>query len=254
MEGALRILRRATPGRPAFDTALSRAILHRVDRGECPETLRLYAPDDVVAFSVVDRRRPGFPAALRIARDAGFGATLRLAGGRAALFHHESLAFAWSRRSADARAEIGARFEECAAWIRDALIRLGVDARIGEVVGEYCPGAFSVNAGGRRKLAGIGQRIVRNAAHVGGVLTVGGRERVLPVLGALYDALDYEFDPETFGTVSGERPDLDGETVAEALLAPLRVEKQCWEPAGWDPEESAGAARLEADHHLGAGG
>ena len=38
--------------------------------------------------------------------------------------------------------------------------RLGVDARVGEVPGEYCPGAFSVNARGRIKLAGVGQRLI----------------------------------------------------------------------------------------------
>lgn len=244
------MLRSAAAGRPAFDTAISRAILQRVDAGECAETLRLYVPDDVVAFSVTDRRRPGFPRALRLAREAGFGATLRLAGGRAALFQRESLAFAWSRRSPDARAEIAARFSECAEWICQALRSLGVDARVGEVAGEYCPGAFSVNAAGERKLAGIGQRIIRRAAHVGGVIAVGGRERALPVLEGIYRALDYELDPETVGVVTEERPDLLVEDVAEALLAPLRSTRACREDERWNAEERTRAEGLEADHRL----
>ncbi len=207
-------------------------------------------PDDVVAFSVADRRRPGFPAALRLAREAGFGVTLRLAGGRAALFQREGLAFAWSRPSADARAEINSRFEACAAWIRDALAGLGVDARVGEIPGEYCPGAFSVNAAGRRKLAGIGQRIVRGAAHVGGVIAVGGRERVVPVLEAIYRALEYEFDPGTFGTVETETGGLEPAQVADALLAPLHATRACRVSMGWEPEEAEWASRHEADHRL----
>ena len=42
------------------------------------------------------------------------------------------------------------RFEEVAGLIADALRALGVDARVGEVPGEYCPGAYSVNARRRR--------------------------------------------------------------------------------------------------------
>ena len=82
------------PGRPAFDTAFSRALLHRVGEGVGAETLRLYQPDDVVAFSVLDRTRPGFACAVSAATERGFAAVLRLAGGRAALFHGETLAFA----------------------------------------------------------------------------------------------------------------------------------------------------------------
>ena len=55
----LRLLEQNYPGRPAFDTAVSRALLTRVGKGQDSESLRLYVPDDVVAFSVLDRVRPG---------------------------------------------------------------------------------------------------------------------------------------------------------------------------------------------------
>lgn len=250
--GPLRILREAPRGRPAFDTALSRAILLGVDAGQSPETLRLYAPDDVVAFSVADRRRPGFARALRLTREAGFGAVLRLAGGRAALFQREGLAFAWSQPSADARAEIVARFAGVAEWIRAGLASLGVDARVGEVAGEYCPGAFSVNARGRRKLMGVGQRVVRNAAHVGGVITVGGRERGLLLLRSIYEALEYELDPTTVGAVGEEVPGLSSEDVATALLEPLeRVRALTPEPRWLEVEEERASTLVER-HRLEA--
>ncbi len=247
---ALRVLRGVPRGRPEFDTALSRAILLGVDSGESPETLRLYVPDDVVAFSAVDRERPGFPAALRIAAEAGFGAVLRLAGGRAALFQREGLAFAWSRPSDDPRAEITGRFGAVAGWIRDGLATLGVDARVGEVPGEYCPGAYSVNAGGQRKLMGVGQRVVKGAAHVGGVIAVGGRARGTALLERLYEALGYELDPETIGAVEDEAPGTTPEAVAEALLASLRAERTLDNAAGWLPAEEARAAALCARHRL----
>ena len=56
--------------------------------------------------------------------------------------------------------------------MRTALCSLGVDARIGEVAGEYCPGKYSVNARGATKIMGVGQRLARHAAHVGGVIVV----------------------------------------------------------------------------------
>ena len=57
------------------------------------------------------------------------------------------------------------RFERLGGVIVRALRGLGVDARVGEVEGEYCPGAWSVNARGQIKLAGIGQRMIAGAAH-----------------------------------------------------------------------------------------
>ena len=58
MRGVLEIIDTAFPGRAAFDVAVSRALLREVATGKRPETLRLYRPDDVVAFSTTDLR-PG---------------------------------------------------------------------------------------------------------------------------------------------------------------------------------------------------
>jgi lipoate-protein ligase A len=215
------MLEDAVPGEPALDTALSRALLEAVASGTRPETLRLYRPDDVVAFSGLDAASPGFAKAVAAAREAGFAAALRLAGGRAAVFHTETLAFAWAMPVADLRGGIEERFAAVAGWVAAALRRLGVDARVGEVPGEYCPGAHSVNAGGRVKLMGVGQRVVRGAAHVGGVLVVCGSGRVRAVLEPVYAALGLPFDPATAGAVEDEIGAVDPEEVAGALLAGL---------------------------------
>jgi lipoate-protein ligase A len=249
--GSLRVIRAVPRGRPDFDTALSRAILLAVDDGQSPETLRLYEPDDVVAFSVADRQRPGFAKALRLARQAGFGAVLRLAGGRAALFQREGLAFAWSQPTDAARAEIPARFAAVAEWVRAGLASLGVDARVGQVRGEYCPGAYSVNVGGARKLMGVGQRVVRNAAHVGGVISVGGRERGLDLLAAIYDALEFEFDPATVGAVAEEVPGIAADAVAAALVAQLDAVRVLQYQSRWSEAEDKRAAALAVRHRLG---
>ncbi len=137
---SLRLLGDRFPGQPLLDTALSRALLQGVAEGRLPATLRIYQPDDVLAFSILDRAAKGFEAATRIAREHGFAPVLRLAGGRAAVFHSGTLAFAWSRPVADFRDGIAARYEEMGSILVEALGALGVDARIGEIPGEYCPG------------------------------------------------------------------------------------------------------------------
>lgn len=219
MPAPLELLTAQFPGRAAFDTAISRALLNRVAAGQVGESLRLYIPDDVVAFSALDRTRPGFAEAVCVARASGFDAVLRLAGGRAALFTRQSLAFAWCIPAEEARSGIAARFEQLAGLVRDALVELGVDARIGAVPGEYCPGDHSVNARGARKLMGVGQRIVKGAAHVGGVIVVERGAEVGRVLEPIYRAMDVEMDPGAAGAVADEVPGVTVKQVADALLA-----------------------------------
>lgn len=210
------------PGRPAFDSAFSRALLDLVATGAAPETFRLYRPDDVLAFSGVDAASAGFAEAAAAARAAGFEPALRLAGGRAAVFHRETLAFAWTIRAPESRNGIRARFAEIAAIVAAALCRLGVDARIGEVPGEYCPGAYSVNARGVRKLMGVGQRVIRGAAHVGGVIVVRDSARVRDVLEPVYGAMNVAWNPVTTGSIEDELGTATRAEVTAALLAELQ--------------------------------
>lgn len=246
MPQPLCIVRERFPGRPAFDVAVSRALLQAVAAGRVPETLRLYRPDDALAFSRLDATRAGFPAAVRAARAAGFAPTLRLTGGSAAAFTSDSLAFAWSTALPEARRGVRERFARTADWIASALRSLGVDARVGAVPGEYCPGDWSVNAGGTRKLMGVGQRIVRGAAHVGGVIVVAGSARLRDALGPVYTALALPFDPAAVGSVEDARSGSTQQDVADALLAALRGRETA--EAQLDAEVLATAASLESDH------
>ena len=209
------------PERPAYDTAVSRALLLAVGEGRSPAALRLYEPGDAVAFSLLDRAQPGFRSAVAAARAQGFDAMLRLAGGRAAVFTRQTLGFAWCIPDPEPRATIAARFDESAAVVAAALRRLGVDARVGAVPGEYCPGDHSVNARGKVKLAGAGQRIVRDAAHVGGVIVLGGSDRIRDVLVPVYQRMGFAWDPTTVGSLEDEVGTVSRAAVVEALLAEL---------------------------------
>jgi octanoyl-[GcvH]:protein N-octanoyltransferase len=213
----LRLITDSFPDDPALDTALSRALLERVAAGALPETLRLARPGRMVAFGKQDAVSPDYPAAVRSAREAGFEAVLRLAGGRAAVFHEGTVALAHAVPDSDPRPGIHDRFARSAKLVTAALRGVGVDARIGEVPREYCPGGYSINAGGRTKLAGLGQRLIAGGVHVGGVIVVDGADLVRDALVPVYAALGLDWEPATAGAVSDEVRGVSVEDVMDAL-------------------------------------
>jgi lipoate-protein ligase A len=188
-----------------------------------------------------------YPEAVAAARATGFEAIERLAGGRAAVFHEHTLAIAHARPDADPQAHIYPRFEESSEWLRAAVEGLGVDARVGEVPGEYCPGGYSVNARGQKKLAGIGQKLIKGAGHLGGVLVVENGARVRGVLVPVYQALGLDWNPSTASSVADE---IQGVTMddAESVLVERLGELYEIEEADLDAETVAMAKRLAPDH------
>ena len=236
------------PDRPVFDTALSHAMLRRVASGSMDESLRLYRPGRALLFSSLDARRPGYLRAIEIAEAAGFKPVIRLAGGQAAAFLEESVAFAWATPDPDARGHIQSRFETLSGWIVSSLRRLGLDARVGAVVGEYCPGEFSANLGGRIKVMGVGQRVVRGGAHVGGVLTVGQTEELRGVLAPVYEALGYEFHPSTAGGISDVDSSLGVRDFVDAMGEILRDSGHFLEEKRFDVSILDEASELTSFH------
>ena len=236
------LVRASFPGDPALDTAVSRALLERVGAGELPETLRLARPGAMVAFAKQDAVAAGYADAVRAAREHGFEAVLRLAGGRAAVFHEGTLAVAQAIPDPNPRPGIHDRFEASAGLIASALRRLGVDARVGEVPGEYCPGGYSVNEGGRVKLAGVGQRLIKDAAHMGAVVVAQDGGRIAGVLVPVYEALGVGFDPATAGEAGVTVDELEAGVRAEYAAHYRLVETEL------DDETLALAERLRLDH------
>jgi octanoyl-[GcvH]:protein N-octanoyltransferase len=188
----------AFPDDAALDAAFSHALLQRVARGELGDAFRLGRPGRMVSFGRVDALAPGFPAAVRAGERLGFPGIHRVGGGRAALFHDQTILFGHATREPDARAGTHARFAAMAQRLARALRRVGVDAEVGELPGEYCPGAWSVHAGGV-KLVGVAQRVVQGAAWTEGVIVVGGGELTREVLVPVYAALGVAWDPRTAG-------------------------------------------------------
>ena len=182
-------------------TGVSAAIMRRVARGDLPPTARVHRTGRSLAFGRMDRLAPGYRDALEIARAHGYEPVERMAGGRAAVFHEGTIAFSKATKEAALRTGTAPRFEEMADVVAGSLRRLGIDARVGEIEGEYCPGQWSVNWAGRTKLAGVGQRVIAGGAHVGGVLVFRGADLIREVLIPVYEALGLDWDPETAGSI-----------------------------------------------------
>lgn len=244
------------PREPALDTALSRALFLRVAAGELPETLRLTRPAPAVVFGKQDAVAAGYAAAAGAARAQGFEAVLRVAGGRAAVFHEGAIALAHAVPDPAPRKGIHARFEASAALVAAALRRVGVDGRVGEVPGEYCPGTYSVNAAGERKLAGLGQRLIAGASYMGGVLVASDSARVREVLTPVYEALGLEWEPATTGAAAEEDGfsatplDTPWSAMVGALLAEYSARYELVE-ADFDDDTLALAQRLASEHRAG---
>ncbi|MGK2965905.1 MAG: lipoate--protein ligase family protein [Tepidiformaceae bacterium] len=245
----LRLVRTSYLKRPALDTAVSHALLRRVAAGLEPDTLRLNVPPTVVAFGPADAVSPQFPDAVSAARGAGFEAVSRLAGGRAAVFHEGTISFTWAIADSDAKARITPRFEAVAALMAEAFREMGIDARVGEVPGEYCPGQYSVNARGLTKVMGVGQRVVAGAAHLGGVVVVDGAERIRDVLVPVYAALGLEWDPETCGALADEMAGLDRRGIEGAIIQAFKRRFDVYE-GDFGRELLALAAELEPRHEV----
>ncbi len=243
----IQLMRESFTERPAFDAAIGAALLHETQASALGETLRIYRPGASVAFGRRDALCRGYPAAVRAAHDHGFAAVQRLAGGRAGVFHQGTLGLAWTRPDLQARRHVHRRFEELAAVLLAALRGLGIDARVGEVPGEYCPGAHSIHGRGQHKLVGAAQRVVANAAHLAAVIVVTGAARIREVLVPVYDALELAWSPRSVGSLERERGGLAIREAEEAIRKAFAERYELVERP-MSREVLALAGRLEGRH------
>jgi hypothetical protein len=96
-----------------------------------------------------------------------------------------------------------------------------VEAQRGELAGEWCPGAWSISAGGV-KLAGLAQRAIKGAAWAEAVVDLSPDTETREVLGEVYAELGLDLDPATIGSVSElAGRDVAFDELAQPLLAAL---------------------------------
>jgi len=203
-------------GEAAHDIALGPLLLNRGLAG-AQEIVRIYSPEATAAFSRRDTLRPGYQAAAESARQLGFAPVVRPQGGRLAAYHRGSVVVDHVFRGPNPQAGLVERFRRFAALHAATLVELGLDARVGEVPGEYCPGEFSVNAAGTSKIIGSAQRVTRDGWLMSSVVQVAGTEQTRSVLVPAYRHLGYDFDPATVGSVEDFLPGCTVPAVAQAF-------------------------------------
>lgn len=203
-------------------------LLGDVKVGREPALLRLYRPQPTVAFGQRDARLPGFAAACEASLGHGFVPVVRRAGGRAAAYHRGCLVVDHIQPEPDAMIRAKGRFGFFGEFFADVLRGLGVDAAMGEIPGEYCPGEYSVHGNGRGpasgnarriKLVGTAQRVVAGAWLFSSVIVVEDSQPVRDVLVDVYEALGLDWEPSTAGGAADLVPGLSVEAVEKALLA-----------------------------------
>lgn len=204
---------------PVEDLAFARVLLDSVKAGRRGATLRMYRPAPTLAFGARDRFLPGFATAIEAARDHGFTPALRSLGGRAAAYHPGSLVIDHIEPSDSFITNTTARFTGFGEDYVEVLRGLGVDARLGEIPGEYCPGEHSVNVAGRIKAIGTAQRVVSGAWLFSSSVVVEDPDPIRAVLTDVEAALGIDWDPSTGGSISEIHPEVTIDSVAEAFAA-----------------------------------
>ncbi|MFD6700186.1 MULTISPECIES: biotin/lipoate A/B protein ligase family protein [unclassified Microbacterium] len=203
------------------DLARSVELLREVATGAGPQRLlRLYTPVPTLALTRRESLMPGYEVAVAAAERLAFTPAIRPTGGRAVAYDETCLVFDLVERE-EAHADPTAFFAQAGRTIVDALRGLGVDARLGEVPGEYCPGEYSINARGAVKLVGTSQRGVRGARLLSGMLAFGPVDRFVAVLTEANAALGLDWDPRTFGSMLTEAPAASRKDVENALAGAL---------------------------------
>lgn len=196
--------------------AATRELLARVGRGDHPPALRVYQPGPTVAFSRRETRHTGYPAAVAAAGRHGFEAVVRNTGGQAVVYGPGSLVVELIAPDPSPADRLRARFAAFAAALASALRAVGVDAGVGRLDGEFCPGDFSVRGSGRVKLAGTAQRLVAKAWLCSASIVVRDAAPLRAVLVEVYRGLEVEWRPETLAAVEDL---VAGATVDEVLAA-----------------------------------
>lgn len=181
--------------------------------------LRIYRPGPTAAFSPRDTTLENYAMAADAMRAHGFEPVERRAGGQLAVYDSNALVVDLVAPHADPREHVIERFRLFSGALASALSSLGIDARVGGVEGEYCPGDYSVNAEGRVKLAGVAQRIARRGYHIGAVISVTESNAAKAAIRDAYQIMGIPFDPETFGDVSSLGLDIPISILRQRLQA-----------------------------------
>ena len=199
---------------PEDGFGLQQVVLEEVAAETRGPTALLWTSSRYIGATHPETRLPGFDEATLLAKEAGFPVLIRNSGGGAVAANEGSISFSLTLPVEDLRHGLYERYTEGADLIVAALSKLGVEAKAGEVEGEFCPGAYSVRTGGYwgTKVAGLAQRVTRRAARMEALVLVTKTAELRGVLERFYSALGLPFR-------AGSVADLRSASVPEAIEA-----------------------------------
>lgn len=193
-----------------------------VGRGEQPSTLRLYRPAPTVAFGRRDELNPQFPSARQVCLEQGFEPLVRTVGGHAAAYHRGCLVVDHFQYASDAVSGNHERYGIFGNMFAEALESLGIQAGVGELPGEYCPGEYSVwgqiPGGQRVKIIGTAQRVVSGAWWFSSGIVVDNPKPLRTVTEDVYRALGLPLDPVTVGALADIEPLITVDDIEDAVI------------------------------------
>ena len=230
-----------------------RTVFDQVARGTRPATVSITPSTRHVGVTRRDTFRPGFEDAVRAAGEMGYPVLVRSSGGGATAADRGTFGFSIIRPADEneSRRGIRERYDEAAAFVLAAFSRLGVEAEVGEVRDEFCPGDHSIRVGDREdgmKIVGIAQRITRRATSVGGIVLVEGERELARVLGRVYGAMRLPFRSGSVGSLRRAGYEVGTQDVIEAFATEAeRVYGAVRAPIG---ERTLGLASREGEQYL----
>lgn len=180
--------------------------------------LRLRRPKPTAAFSPQDTSYPDYEQIKHLVRRRGFAPVERGTGGRLTLYDQNALAITILYPDATPHVHTLRRYDVLTAAFARALIALGIDARVGELPDEYCPGKYSVNAEGRVKLIGVAQRMNQRCVQMGAIISVTQSVAAAAGIAEAYAAMGLAFNPHTYGAIRDFEPSLTYDDVRDAFL------------------------------------
>ncbi|MFS8096896.1 hypothetical protein LFM09_07105 [Lentzea alba] len=208
----------------AITELVTAALLLRTPDAEWSQLVHIYVPHGpTVAFSGRDLRSPGIAEATEVARAAGFETVVRSPGGRMVAYDSGAVVIDHLDRTTDIRHAGSATFAANAESHARVLRGLGdIDARIGEVDGEYCPGEYSINVGGVAKVVGSAQRVTATGSLFSTVVQVAVSDRVRAVMIDVSRALGYDLRESSIAGLADYAPGLTADEVAAAFAVDYR--------------------------------
>ncbi|MEY4996898.1 MAG: hypothetical protein RLY59_302 [Actinomycetota bacterium] len=205
---------------PTADLLASRRLLEAVAKNhDLGRIVRLYRPAPTVAFSGRETSLPGFAEAVGEAIAFGSEPVIRPAGGRMVALDQNWLVLDVITPEVGREIAHKDMFLAHGHTFVEMLTGLGIEASVGGVAGEYCPGDYSINARNTVKIVGTAQRVTRGARLFSASIPFHISPDVSQLFTRINALLNLEWNPHTLGSIEHEAPHCSIDELESAVVS-----------------------------------